>query len=381
MLYVDIDVHHGDGVEEAFLTTDRVMTVSFHKFGGNFFPGTGDIVNVGHGAPSATRRFLNAMPWDTVPGRRRAMIPRPPPQSTRTHTRTNAHAPAHAGQGRYYAVNVPLRDGITDEAYSSVFQPVMDRIMEVYRPEAVVLQCGELSTALGTALPVSWGRTSPRRRHCSAVSWGLPWVGAGVVKPKSWSRDRTMPAPSASLLHSAALPGADALPAPGTLLLSSDICSSPAALRSCRHRLPGRGPAGSVQPFHAGPRRVRQVHPVVRAAAAHARGRRCASQRGAARRVERGAQPHGLLLALRGCTSVAHRPLLRRACPAHMRVQGRDRQHLSRMTPAPPVLPALCPLRPAGYKITNVARCWAYETGVAVGADMDDELPPNEYYE
>ena len=33
VLYVDIDVHHGDGVEEAFLTTDRVMTVSFHKHG------------------------------------------------------------------------------------------------------------------------------------------------------------------------------------------------------------------------------------------------------------------------------------------------------------------------------------------------------------
>ena len=31
MLYVDIDIHHGDGVEEAFLCTDRVMTVSFHK--------------------------------------------------------------------------------------------------------------------------------------------------------------------------------------------------------------------------------------------------------------------------------------------------------------------------------------------------------------
>ena len=39
VLYVDIDIHHGDGVEEAFLTTDRVMTVSFHKFGGSFFPG------------------------------------------------------------------------------------------------------------------------------------------------------------------------------------------------------------------------------------------------------------------------------------------------------------------------------------------------------
>jgi histone deacetylase 1/2 len=32
VVYVDIDVHHGDGVEEAFYTTDRVMTCSFHKY-------------------------------------------------------------------------------------------------------------------------------------------------------------------------------------------------------------------------------------------------------------------------------------------------------------------------------------------------------------
>ncbi len=38
VLYIDIDIHHGDGVEEAFYTTDRVMTVSFHKFG-EYFPG------------------------------------------------------------------------------------------------------------------------------------------------------------------------------------------------------------------------------------------------------------------------------------------------------------------------------------------------------
>jgi len=42
ILYIDIDIHHGDGVEEAFYTTNRVMTVSFHKFG-EYFPGTGDI--------------------------------------------------------------------------------------------------------------------------------------------------------------------------------------------------------------------------------------------------------------------------------------------------------------------------------------------------
>lgn len=49
VLYVDIDVHHGDGVEEAFLTTDRVLTVSFHKYGNAFFPGTGELDSNGQG--------------------------------------------------------------------------------------------------------------------------------------------------------------------------------------------------------------------------------------------------------------------------------------------------------------------------------------------
>lgn len=43
VLYLDIDVHHGDGVEEAFYHTNRVMTVSFHQYEEDFFPGTGEI--------------------------------------------------------------------------------------------------------------------------------------------------------------------------------------------------------------------------------------------------------------------------------------------------------------------------------------------------
>lgn len=43
VLYIDIDIHHGDGVQDAFYITDRVMTVSFHKYGDNFFPGTGSM--------------------------------------------------------------------------------------------------------------------------------------------------------------------------------------------------------------------------------------------------------------------------------------------------------------------------------------------------
>ena len=46
VLYIDIDIHHGDGVEEAFYLTDRVMTCSFHKFK-DYFPGTGHHNDIG----------------------------------------------------------------------------------------------------------------------------------------------------------------------------------------------------------------------------------------------------------------------------------------------------------------------------------------------
>ncbi|KAK8003328.1 hypothetical protein PG989_003047 [Apiospora arundinis] len=93
VLYIDIDVHHGDGVEEAFYTTDRVMTVSFHKYG-EYFPGTGELRDIG------------------------------------------------IGQGKHYAVNCPLRDGIDDASYKSIFEPVIASVMEYFAPDAVVLQCG-----------------------------------------------------------------------------------------------------------------------------------------------------------------------------------------------------------------------------------------------
>nr|GEZ94825.1 histone deacetylase 6-like [Tanacetum cinerariifolium] len=48
VLYVDVDVHHGDELEEAFFTTDRVMTVSFHKYSEGFFTQTGHFEDIGH---------------------------------------------------------------------------------------------------------------------------------------------------------------------------------------------------------------------------------------------------------------------------------------------------------------------------------------------
>ena len=59
VLYLDIDVHHGDGVQEAFYLTDRVMTVSFHKYGTNFFPGTSLIYFLTFSSHSLKRHFFN----------------------------------------------------------------------------------------------------------------------------------------------------------------------------------------------------------------------------------------------------------------------------------------------------------------------------------
>ncbi len=47
-----------------------------------------------------------------------------------------------AAKGKNYSVNFPLKDGIDDESYKYIFETVIDKVMENYRPEAIVLQCG-----------------------------------------------------------------------------------------------------------------------------------------------------------------------------------------------------------------------------------------------
>ncbi|KAK6633588.1 hypothetical protein RUM44_004195 [Polyplax serrata] len=94
VLYVDLDVHHGNGVEDAFLFSSRVMTFSIHKFETGFYPATGSLNDVGK------------------------------------------------GNGKFYTVNVPLRSGITDEKYTTIFKDIFLKIMEKYQPNCIVVQCG-----------------------------------------------------------------------------------------------------------------------------------------------------------------------------------------------------------------------------------------------
>lgn len=62
--YVDVDVHHGDGVEAAFYDDPRVLTVSMHESGRTLFPGTGWADQVGSGDAVGTNVNL-ALPMGT----------------------------------------------------------------------------------------------------------------------------------------------------------------------------------------------------------------------------------------------------------------------------------------------------------------------------
>jgi histone deacetylase HOS2 len=147
VLYIDIDVHHGDGVEEAFWSTDRVMTLSIHKFDGlNFFPGTGDLDKNG-------------------------------PDS-------------EGNPGAHHALNVPLADGIDDEQYVWLFKTIVGKCVEKFAPTAIVLQCGADSLA-GDRL----GRFNVQvQGHGACVSYckslGIPLllVGGGGYTPRNVAR-------------------------------------------------------------------------------------------------------------------------------------------------------------------------------------------------
>ena len=92
--YVDIDCHHGDGVQHAFYDTDAVMTISLHESGAFLFPGTGHTQEVG------------------------------------------------AGRGRGYSVNMPLYPYTTDEVYLWALREVAMPLLQGFRPDVLVTQLG-----------------------------------------------------------------------------------------------------------------------------------------------------------------------------------------------------------------------------------------------
>ena len=92
--YIDIDAHHGDGVQRAFYETDRVLTVSLHESGHYLFPGTGFVDEQGTGA----------------------------------------------GEG--FCVNLPLPPYTTDDLYLMAFEEIVIPIVRRHHPDVIVTQLG-----------------------------------------------------------------------------------------------------------------------------------------------------------------------------------------------------------------------------------------------
>jgi acetoin utilization protein AcuC len=125
--YIDIDAHHGDGVQNAFASTDRVLTISLHETGQYLFPGTGGVEEMG------------------------------------------------TGSGEGFSVNVPLAPMTNDRIYLDVFRQIVPPLVRTFEPDVLVTQLGidshqddplthlMLSSAGHTALIQEFKSLSPGR--------------------------------------------------------------------------------------------------------------------------------------------------------------------------------------------------------------------------
>jgi acetoin utilization protein AcuC len=130
-VYLDLDVHHGDGVEAAFYNSDRVLTISIHQHGRTIFPGTGFPDNLGEGA------------------------------------------------GRGYAVNIPLAPGADDDLYHWVFMELVPPLVHAFQPDVLVTQLGTDALAADLLGRLNLSIAGFGRLLREIKSWNFKWVALG----------------------------------------------------------------------------------------------------------------------------------------------------------------------------------------------------------
>ncbi|MHA1728867.1 MAG: acetoin utilization protein AcuC [Promethearchaeota archaeon] len=94
IMYLDIDAHHGDGVQQLFYKDADVLTLSIHQDGKTLFPGTGFLDEIGE------------------------------------------------GDGKYHSINMPLFPGTYDKMYIEMFESLVPQIMDAFSPDILVTQLG-----------------------------------------------------------------------------------------------------------------------------------------------------------------------------------------------------------------------------------------------
>ncbi|MGH3786993.1 MAG: acetoin utilization protein AcuC [Pseudonocardiaceae bacterium] len=149
--YVDIDVHHGDGVQDAFADDPQVLTISLHQHPATLFPGTGNSADIG----------------------------------------------GRGAEGS--AVNVPLPPGTGDDGWLRAFHAVVPALLRAYQPEVLVTQHGADTHAedplANLALSVDGQRAAHRAladlADTTASGRWLALGGGGYslfrVVPRSWT--------------------------------------------------------------------------------------------------------------------------------------------------------------------------------------------------
>ncbi|MFD4194397.1 acetoin utilization protein AcuC [Amycolatopsis thermoflava] len=149
--YVDTDVHHGDGVQAAFYGDPRVLTVSLHQHPFTLWPGTGYSAETGSGEAEGT------------------------------------------------SVNVPLPPGTRDAGWLRAFHAVVPSLLEVFRPQILVTQCGvdshEEDPLADLALSVDGHRTiyatlrDLAERHAEGRWLAVGGGGYQLIRvvPRSWT--------------------------------------------------------------------------------------------------------------------------------------------------------------------------------------------------
>ncbi len=153
---IDLDAHHGDGVQALFWDDPQVLAISMHESGRYLFPGTGTVDDLG------------------------------------------------GGPGYGYTVNVPLEPFTDDETYARAFAAVVPPLLRAYRPDIILAQLGvdthwtdpltEMATTTNLCAPLASTLHGLAHDLCEGRLVG---IGGGSYQPFSV-------APRAWTLHVAA---------------------------------------------------------------------------------------------------------------------------------------------------------------------------------
>jgi acetoin utilization protein AcuC len=184
--YVDIDVHHGDGVQEAFADDPRVLTISLHQHPATLFPGTGNSADIGD--------------------------------------------PGAEGS----AVNVPLPPGTGDDGWLRAFHAVVPALLCAFQPEVLVTQHGADSHFEDPLADLALSVDGQRAAHHALATLadtaaGGRWLALGGggyslfrVVPRSWTHllgillnrevDPNTPVPADWVAHTATVASGAQLP-------------------------------------------------------------------------------------------------------------------------------------------------------------------------